>query len=64
MVQFTDLQAKVENIVLSDQGDTWHWALNSSSFSVAYVRSLIDSITLDVSPIGTHWIRSFPIAFD
>ncbi|PWA95018.1 RNA-directed DNA polymerase, eukaryota, Reverse transcriptase zinc-binding domain protein [Artemisia annua] len=61
MVQFTDLQAKGENIVLSDQGDTWHWALNSSSFSVASVRSLIDSTTLNVSPIGTRWIRSIPI---
>ncbi|GJZ83465.1 RNA-directed DNA polymerase, eukaryota, reverse transcriptase zinc-binding domain protein [Tanacetum coccineum] len=61
MVQFSDLQVRVENIVLSDQGDTWHWALDSSGFSVASVRAFIDSKTLDMSPISTRWIRSIPI---
>nr|GEY07784.1 hypothetical protein [Tanacetum cinerariifolium] len=56
MVQFTYLQAKIENTVLLDQGDTWHWALDSSSFFVASAQSLIDSITLDTTLIATFFL--------
>nr|GEW64639.1 hypothetical protein [Tanacetum cinerariifolium] len=57
-----ELQAKIENVVLSDQGDTWKWSLgNASCFSVASVRYLIGSKTLDTSPIATRWLRSIPI---
>ncbi|GJV68852.1 RNA-directed DNA polymerase, eukaryota, reverse transcriptase zinc-binding domain protein [Tanacetum coccineum] len=61
MVQFFDLQVKVENIVLSNRGDTGHWDLDSSGFFVASVRAFIDSKNLDMSPISTRWIRSIPI---
>ena len=61
MAQFSDLQSMIANIVLSDQGDTWHWALDSSGYSVASTRSLIDSKTLDTVPTATRWVRSIPI---
>ncbi|GJZ22800.1 RNA-directed DNA polymerase, eukaryota, reverse transcriptase zinc-binding domain protein [Tanacetum coccineum] len=62
MTQFLELQAKIENVVLSDQGDTWKWSLGSATcFSVATVRYLIDSKTLDTAPNATRWLRNIPI---
>ncbi|GKC63932.1 RNA-directed DNA polymerase, eukaryota, reverse transcriptase zinc-binding domain protein [Tanacetum coccineum] len=51
-----------QGIVLSDKSDTWDWSLNvSSGFSVASVRTLVDSHILDASPVATRWNRSIPI---
>ncbi|GJX89146.1 hypothetical protein Tco_0341160 [Tanacetum coccineum] len=51
-----------QGIVLSDKSDTWDWSLNvSSGFSVASVRTLVDSHILDASPVPTRWNRSIPI---
>nr|GFA53106.1 RNA-directed DNA polymerase, eukaryota, reverse transcriptase zinc-binding domain protein [Tanacetum cinerariifolium] len=61
MNQFVDLHAKLENIVLTDQDDSWSWTLNPSGFSIASVRHLIDSKTLDTSPNATRWIRHISI---
>nr|GEV93238.1 RNA-directed DNA polymerase, eukaryota, reverse transcriptase zinc-binding domain protein [Tanacetum cinerariifolium] len=61
MNQFIDLHAKLENIVLTDQDDSWSWTLNPSGFPVASVRHLIDSKTLDTPPNATRWIRHIPI---
>ncbi|GKC20169.1 hypothetical protein Tco_1022319 [Tanacetum coccineum] len=62
MTQFLELQAKIENVVLSDQGDTWKWSVGSATcFSVAFVRYLIDSKTLDTAPNATRWLRNIPI---
>ncbi|GJZ46035.1 RNA-directed DNA polymerase, eukaryota, reverse transcriptase zinc-binding domain protein [Tanacetum coccineum] len=62
MTQFLELQAKIENVVLSDQGDTWKWSVGSATcFSFAFVRYLIDSKTLDTTPNATHWFRNIPI---
>ncbi|GJR21605.1 RNA-directed DNA polymerase, eukaryota, reverse transcriptase zinc-binding domain protein [Tanacetum coccineum] len=62
MAQFLKLQAKIENVVLSDQGDTWKWSLGSATcFLVASVRYLIDSKTLDTAPNATRWLRNIPI---
>nr|GEV88051.1 hypothetical protein [Tanacetum cinerariifolium] len=61
MNKFVDLHAKLENIVLTDQDDSWSWTLDPSGFFVASVRHLIDSKTLDTSPNATRWIRYIPI---
>ncbi|GJX86486.1 RNA-directed DNA polymerase, eukaryota, reverse transcriptase zinc-binding domain protein [Tanacetum coccineum] len=51
--QFNDLHVMTQGIVLSDKSDTWDWSLNiSSGFSVASVRTLVDSHILDASPVA------------
>ncbi|GJY15782.1 RNA-directed DNA polymerase, eukaryota, reverse transcriptase zinc-binding domain protein [Tanacetum coccineum] len=50
-----------EHIMLSDQGDSWLWTLDSSRSSVASVRYLVDSKTLDTAPNATRWIHHIPI---
>ncbi|GKD79807.1 RNA-directed DNA polymerase, eukaryota, reverse transcriptase zinc-binding domain protein [Tanacetum coccineum] len=64
MAQLSELQSKIGNVVLSDQGDTWHWALDSLGYSVALARSLIDSKTLDTALNATHSACSIPIKFN
>ncbi|GJR66693.1 RNA-directed DNA polymerase, eukaryota, reverse transcriptase zinc-binding domain protein [Tanacetum coccineum] len=32
IVQLSDLQARIEHVVLSEQSDSWRWTLNSSGF--------------------------------
>ncbi|GKA92116.1 putative RNA-directed DNA polymerase, eukaryota, reverse transcriptase zinc-binding domain protein [Tanacetum coccineum] len=55
MTQFLELQAKIENVVLSDQGDTWKWSVGSATcFSVAFVRYQIDSKTVTPSNLRTQ----------
>ncbi|GJZ15913.1 RNA-directed DNA polymerase, eukaryota [Tanacetum coccineum] len=62
MTQFLKIQAKIENVVLSDQGDTWKWSVGSATcFSVASVHYLIDSKTLDTALNATRWLRNIPI---
>ncbi|GJS24023.1 RNA-directed DNA polymerase, eukaryota, reverse transcriptase zinc-binding domain protein [Tanacetum coccineum] len=60
--QFTTLKNTIECISLTDQRDSWQWVLGSSvGFSVASVRLLIDSRTLDTDNVATRWNRSIPI---
>ncbi|GKA86143.1 RNA-directed DNA polymerase, eukaryota, reverse transcriptase zinc-binding domain protein [Tanacetum coccineum] len=60
--QFTNLKSTIECISLTDQRDSWHWVLGSPmGFSVASVRLLIDSRTLDTNNVATRWNRSIPI---
>ncbi|GJX39412.1 RNA-directed DNA polymerase, eukaryota, reverse transcriptase zinc-binding domain protein [Tanacetum coccineum] len=60
--QFTNLKSTIECISLTDQRDSWHWVLDSPmGFSVASVRLLIDSRTLDTNNVATRWNRSIPI---
>ncbi|GKB49550.1 RNA-directed DNA polymerase, eukaryota, reverse transcriptase zinc-binding domain protein [Tanacetum coccineum] len=61
MAQLSELQAKIEHVTLSDHGDSWLWTLDSSGFSVASIRYLVDSKTLDTTPNATRWIRHIPI---
>ncbi|GJV59408.1 RNA-directed DNA polymerase, eukaryota, reverse transcriptase zinc-binding domain protein [Tanacetum coccineum] len=62
MSQLSALQAKIGNVVLTDQCDSWQWSLDVSvGFSVASVRSLIDSNTLDTDSNATRWNRSISI---
>ncbi|PWA97497.1 hypothetical protein CTI12_AA028670 [Artemisia annua] len=49
-VQLSNLQARIEHVVLSEQGDSWRWTLNSAGFSIASARYLIDSKLLDTDP--------------
>ncbi|GJU52604.1 ribonuclease H-like domain-containing protein [Tanacetum coccineum] len=61
-VQLSDLKHLISDVMLSDQNDSWNWSLDiSKGFTVASVRSLIDSCILKVSPIATRWKRSNPI---
>ncbi|PWA99646.1 RNA-directed DNA polymerase [Artemisia annua] len=53
--------ARIEHVVLFEQGDSWRWTLNSASFSVASVRYLIDSKLLDTDANATCWIRYIPM---
>ncbi|GJY98267.1 RNA-directed DNA polymerase, eukaryota, reverse transcriptase zinc-binding domain protein [Tanacetum coccineum] len=60
--QLADLKSLMDNVVLSDQNDSWNWSLNvNKSFSVASARSLIYSHILEVSPTATRWNTSIPI---
>nr|GEX00272.1 reverse transcriptase domain-containing protein [Tanacetum cinerariifolium] len=61
-VQFLKLNHLINDVMLSDQNDSWIWSIDiSKGLFVALVRSLIDSCTLEVSPISTRWNRSIPI---
>ncbi|GJU20264.1 hypothetical protein Tco_0833262 [Tanacetum coccineum] len=64
MAQLSELQSKIGNVVLSDQGDTWHWALDSLGYSVALARSLINSETLDTALNATQSACNIPIKFN
>nr|GEW39107.1 RNA-directed DNA polymerase, eukaryota [Tanacetum cinerariifolium] len=47
-VQFLKLNHLINDVMLSDQNDSWSWSIDiSKGFSVASVRSLIDSCTLE-----------------
>lgn len=60
--QFSELELLVGSIVLSEHIDTWQWSLDvSKGLSVASVRSLIDSHTLDVGSSATLWNKNVPI---
>ncbi|GJY56324.1 hypothetical protein Tco_0455439 [Tanacetum coccineum] len=62
MSQLLDLQSLIQGTVLSDNNDFWQWALGASNgYTVASVRSLVDSNLLDSSPVATRWNRSIPI---
>ncbi|GJR32563.1 RNA-directed DNA polymerase, eukaryota, reverse transcriptase zinc-binding domain protein [Tanacetum coccineum] len=62
MSQLLNLQSLIQGTVLSDNNDSWQWALGASNgYTVASVRSLVDSNLLDSSPVATHWNRSIPI---
>ncbi|GJZ46363.1 RNA-directed DNA polymerase, eukaryota, reverse transcriptase zinc-binding domain protein [Tanacetum coccineum] len=61
MVQFLNLQSMIGEVVLSNQEDSWQWALHNSGYTVASTRSLIDSKFLDTAAISTRWVRCIPI---
>nr|GEX27395.1 RNA-directed DNA polymerase, eukaryota, reverse transcriptase zinc-binding domain protein [Tanacetum cinerariifolium] len=61
--QFLDLKILIGNVELSSQHDSWQWTLDiSKGFSVASVRSLINSYTLDVGSLATRWNRRSRVA--
>nr|GFA82021.1 RNA-directed DNA polymerase, eukaryota, reverse transcriptase zinc-binding domain protein [Tanacetum cinerariifolium] len=61
-VQFDALNVIIRNISLSDQSDSWNWMLGpSTGFSVASIRSLVDSYMLDTGNVATRWNKSIPI---
>ncbi|PWA76933.1 reverse transcriptase domain, Reverse transcriptase zinc-binding domain protein [Artemisia annua] len=48
MSQFSDLKSLIQGVVLSNSSDSWLWSLGTSNgFSVASVRTLVDSNILD-----------------
>ncbi|GJT85273.1 RNA-directed DNA polymerase, eukaryota [Tanacetum coccineum] len=56
------LQNLIRDVVLSDHRDSWIWSHDiSKGYTVASVRHLIDSRTLDVGPNATRWNRAIPI---
>ena len=60
--QFDALKNTIGSITLTDQRDSWKWSLDASvGFSVASVRSLVDSQTLDTDFVATRWNRNVPI---
>ncbi|GKC03638.1 RNA-directed DNA polymerase, eukaryota, reverse transcriptase zinc-binding domain protein [Tanacetum coccineum] len=60
--QFNALLSSIQDVVLSDQNDSWMWTLNASTgFTVASTRSLIDANSLVVDSNTTRWNRSVPI---
>ncbi|GKB66637.1 RNA-directed DNA polymerase, eukaryota, reverse transcriptase zinc-binding domain protein [Tanacetum coccineum] len=61
-VQFDGLKAAIGNITLSEHRDSWYWSLGGTNgFSVASIRSLVDSHILNAGNEATHWNRSLPI---
>ncbi|GJY01757.1 hypothetical protein Tco_0359909 [Tanacetum coccineum] len=47
---------------LTDHRDCWQWSLGGSAgFTVASIRSLVDSHSLDIGNEATHWNRSLLI---
>ena len=62
LVQFNALKNVIRNTILSDQRDIWQWSLDGSSgFSVASIRSLVDSRLLVTCNEATRWNRLLPI---
>ncbi|GKC08938.1 RNA-directed DNA polymerase, eukaryota, reverse transcriptase zinc-binding domain protein [Tanacetum coccineum] len=60
--QFTGLLDLMQNVTLSPTSDRWTWTLDGSSdFSVASIRSKIDSIRFLAISSATKWIKSVPI---
>ncbi|GJZ54433.1 RNA-directed DNA polymerase, eukaryota, reverse transcriptase zinc-binding domain protein [Tanacetum coccineum] len=60
--QFNALKNVIGNISLTDHRDCWQWSLGGSAgFTVASIRSLVDSHSLDIGNEATHWNRSLPI---
>ncbi|GKD93725.1 RNA-directed DNA polymerase, eukaryota, reverse transcriptase zinc-binding domain protein, partial [Tanacetum coccineum] len=60
--QFNALKNVIGNISLTDHRDYWQWSLGGSAgFTVASIRSLVDSHSLDIGNEATHWNRSLPI---
>ncbi|GJS96804.1 hypothetical protein Tco_0803772 [Tanacetum coccineum] len=63
--QFKALQATIGDVVLTDQCDSWQWSLDVfAGFSVALVRSLVDTNALDVDLASTRWNHCIPIKDD
>nr|GEY62656.1 RNA-directed DNA polymerase, eukaryota, reverse transcriptase zinc-binding domain protein [Tanacetum cinerariifolium] len=62
LFQFSALLSSIRDITLSDQDDALVWTLNDSSgFSVASIRCLIDAKTLVVDSNATRWNHYIPI---
>ncbi|GKE22626.1 RNA-directed DNA polymerase, eukaryota, reverse transcriptase zinc-binding domain protein, partial [Tanacetum coccineum] len=60
--KLSSLQNLIRDVVLSDHRDSWIWSYDiSKGYTVASVRHLIDSRTLDVGPNATRWNRAIPI---
>ncbi|GKD61553.1 hypothetical protein Tco_1299062, partial [Tanacetum coccineum] len=49
--QYDGLIKVIDNIILTEHRDSWQWASNSAGFSVASVRSLVDTYLLDTRGI-------------
>ncbi|GKA39517.1 RNA-directed DNA polymerase, eukaryota, reverse transcriptase zinc-binding domain protein [Tanacetum coccineum] len=61
-MQVDDLINLVQNISLIPMQDRWTWTLNSSGdFSVASVRSYIDTTMLPKGDYQTRWVNLVPI---
>ncbi|GKA66778.1 RNA-directed DNA polymerase, eukaryota [Tanacetum coccineum] len=62
IMQVDDLINLVQNISLIPMQDRWTWTLNSSGdFSVASVRSYIDTTMLPKGDYQTRWVNLVPI---
>ncbi|GKC02004.1 hypothetical protein Tco_0993614, partial [Tanacetum coccineum] len=60
--QYTCLLDLMQNVTLSPTSDRWTWMLDGSGdFSVASIRSKIDSIRFLTISSATKWIKSVPI---
>nr|GEV94539.1 putative RNA-directed DNA polymerase, eukaryota, reverse transcriptase zinc-binding domain protein [Tanacetum cinerariifolium] len=60
--QFTELLDLMQAVTLSPISDRWTWTLEGSGdFTVASIRSKIDSIRLSSISSATKWIKSVPI---
>ena len=57
-VQYNALKDVIGSVSLSDKIDSWKWSLDGcNSFSVASVRNMVDSQTLDMDLVATRWNR-------
>ncbi|GKD64453.1 hypothetical protein Tco_1306561, partial [Tanacetum coccineum] len=62
MYQFNDLLSLIQGITLSDKSDSWLRSLDiSNGYTIASVRTLVNSITLDIGPVATRWNHLTPI---
>ncbi|GJU47741.1 RNA-directed DNA polymerase, eukaryota, reverse transcriptase zinc-binding domain protein [Tanacetum coccineum] len=60
--QFTELRLLIDFVELNSHQDSWSWSLDvHKGFTVASVRSLIDSHFLVAGPNATRWNRNIPI---
>nr|GEV72643.1 hypothetical protein [Tanacetum cinerariifolium] len=60
--QFHAMLFAIENVTLSDKGDSWQWWVNGcNGFSVALACSLVNSFFLDGDTVATRWNTFIPI---
>ena len=59
--QFSTLLDATPDVMLSDQEDSWKWALNPTGFTVASSRKHIDEHILIGGFTTTRWTKCVPI---
>ncbi|PWA44163.1 RNA-directed DNA polymerase, eukaryota [Artemisia annua] len=59
--QFDDMKALISNVKLSDNKDSWKWALNSTWLSVASARKYVDEYIFQGGLSSARWNKSVPI---
>ncbi|GKA00832.1 RNA-directed DNA polymerase, eukaryota, reverse transcriptase zinc-binding domain protein [Tanacetum coccineum] len=61
-MQFSELKAILDGLLLSSAKDRWSWSIDGSEeFSVASTRRLLDDHLLQGTSVKTRWVKEVPI---